>query len=125
MVYDEAANTVVYTGNVEIRQGDIVTLSPKAVVTLTKDGGAVDKLVAGEAVEVRQGARHAKGKEGTYTPGNGTLVLVGDPVVLQEADRRLKGRILIFEEGSDRIRVDGREEVRTEAVFQRKEPAKP
>ncbi len=125
MVYDEAANTVVYTGNVEIHQGDIVTLSPKAVVNLTKDGGAVEKLVAGEPVEVRQGARHAKGREGTYTPGNGTLVLVGDPVVLLEADRRLEGRILIFEEGSDRIRVDGREEVRTEAVFQKKEPPKP
>jgi lipopolysaccharide transport protein LptA/LPS export ABC transporter protein LptC len=125
MVYDEAANTVVYTGDVQIHQGDIVTRSPKAVVTLTKDGGDVEKLVAGEPVDLLQGARHAKGREGTYTPGNGTLVLVGDPVVLQEVDRRLEGRILIFEEGSDRIRVDGREEVRTEAVFQKKEPPKP
>jgi len=125
MVYDEAANTVVYTGDVEIHQGDIVTLSPHAVVNLTKDGGAVEKLVAGEPVEVRQGARHASGKQGTYTPANETLLLVGEPVVLQEADRRLEGRVLTFEVGSDRIRVDGREEVRTEAVFQRKEPAKP
>ena len=42
-----------------------------------------------------------------------------------DADRRLEGRILTFEVGSDRIRVDGREEVRTEAVFRRKETPEP
>jgi lipopolysaccharide transport protein LptA/LPS export ABC transporter protein LptC len=125
MVYDEAANRVVYTGDVEIHQGDIVTLSPKAVVTLTKDGGDVEKLVAGDPVEVRQGGRKANGQQATYTPADETLVLVGEPVVLVDVDRRLQGRLLTFEVGSDRIRVDGREEVRTEAVFRGKEPTKP
>jgi len=81
--------------------------------------------VAGEPVEVQQGARRATGQTGTYTPANETLVLVGEKVVLQDVDRRLEGRILTFEMGSDRIRVDGREEVRPEAVFKRKEPPKP
>ena len=125
MVYEESANRIVYTGDVEIRQGDILTRSPEAVVTLTKDGGAVDRLLAGEPVEVQQGVRRATGQRGTYTPANETLVLVGEKVVLQDVDRRLEGRILTFEVGSDRIRVDGREEVRTEAVFKRKEPPKP
>jgi lipopolysaccharide transport protein LptA len=125
MVYEEAANHIVYTGDVVIRQGDIVTHSPKAVVTLTPDGGAVDRLLAGEPVEVQQGARRATGQSGTYTPADETLVLVGEKVELQDADRRLVGRILTFEVGSDRIRVDGREEERSEAVFKRKEPPKP
>jgi lipopolysaccharide transport protein LptA len=125
MVYEEAAGRIVYTGDVEIRQGDITTRSPEAVVTLTKDGGAVDRLVAGQPVEVQQGARRATGERGTYTPADETLVLVGEKVVLQDVDRRLEGRILTFQVGSDRIRVDGREEVRTEAVFKRKEPARP
>ncbi len=125
MVYEEAANRIVYTGDVEIRQGDILTRSPEAVVTLTKDGGAVDRLLAGEPVEVQQGARRATGQRGTYTPADETLVLVGEKVVLQDGDRRIEGRKLTFEVGSDRIRVDGREEVRPEAVFKRKEPPKP
>jgi LPS export ABC transporter protein LptC/lipopolysaccharide transport protein LptA len=125
MVYEEAANRIVYTGDVEIRQGDILTRSPEAVVTLTKDGGAVDRLLAGDPVEVQQGVRRATGQRGTYTPANETLVLVGEKVVLIDVDRRLEGRILTFEVGSDRIRVDGREEVRTEAVFRKKEPSKP
>jgi len=125
MVYEESANRIVYTGDVEIRQGDILTRSPEAVVTLTKDGGAVDRLLAGEPVEVQQGARRATGERGTYTPADETLVLVGEKVVLQDVDRRLEGRVLTFEVGSDRIRVDGREEVRAEAVFKRKEPPNP
>jgi lipopolysaccharide transport protein LptA len=125
MVYEEAQGTIVYTGDVEIRQGDILTLSPEAVVTLTRDGGAVERLVAGTPVEVRQGNRRATGERGTYTPADERLVLVGEKVVLQDADRRLEGRVLTFEVGSDRIRVDGRDEVRTEAVFKRKEPPSP
>jgi lipopolysaccharide export system protein LptA len=74
---------------------------------------------------VHQGTRRATGERGTYTPSDETFVLVGEKVVLQDVDRRLEGRILTFEVGSDRIRVDGREEVRTEAVFRRKEPPKP
>jgi lipopolysaccharide transport protein LptA len=124
-VYEESTNRIVYTGDVEIHQGDIVTRSPEAVVVLTKEGRDVDRLLAGEPVEVRQGARRATGQRGTYTPADETFVLVGEKVVLLDVDRRLEGRILTFEVGSDRIRVDGREEVRSEAVFRRKEPPKP
>lgn len=125
MVYEEQAGRIVYTDDVQIRQGDILTSSPEAVVTLTADGGEVERLSAGSPAEVRQGNRRATGERGTYTPKDETLVLVGEKVVLQEVDRQVVGRILIFAVGSDRIRVDGREEVRTEAVFKRKEPTKP
>jgi lipopolysaccharide transport protein LptA/LPS export ABC transporter protein LptC len=125
MVYEEAAGRIVYTGDVQIRQGDILTSSPEAVVTLTEDGSDVERLTAGSPAEVRQGQRRATGERGTYTPKDETLVLVGEKVVLQDVDRQVVGRILIFQVGSDRIRVDGREEVRAEAVFKRKEPPKP
>jgi len=72
-------------------------------------------------VEVRQGARSAQGRVGTYTPGNETMVLEGDEVVLLDVDRSVRGRVLTFQVGEDRIRVDGQEEVRTEAIFRKKE----
>jgi lipopolysaccharide transport protein LptA len=125
MQYTEAANRIVYTGDVEIRQGDILTRSPEAIVLLAKDGQTIDRLLAGEPVEVHQGVRRATGERGAYTPASETFVLTGEKVVLHDVDRRLEGRILTFEVGSDRIRVDGREEVRTEAVFRRKEPPQP
>jgi lipopolysaccharide transport protein LptA len=125
MVYEEAAKRVVYTGEVEIRQGDILTKSPEAVVVLGADGRTMEKLLAGAPVDVRQGTKRANGERGTYTPRDGTFVLVGEKVVLQDVDRRIEGRTLTFQAGSDRIRVDGREEVRTEAVFKKKEPPTP
>jgi lipopolysaccharide transport protein LptA len=125
MVYEEGPGRVVYTGKVEIRQGDIVTRSPEAVVTLTESGREVLRIVAGEPVEVRQGARRADGRVGTYTPADETMVLEGDEVVLQDVDRSVRGRVLTFQVGEDRIRVDGREEVRTEAIFKKKELSTP
>ncbi len=125
MQYEEARNRIVYTGEVEIRQGDILTRSPEAIVLLSKDGETIDRLLAGEPVDVHQGLRRATGERGTYTPANETFVLTGEKVVLFDTDRRLEGRILTFEVGSERVRVDGREEVRTEAVFRRKEAQRP
>jgi lipopolysaccharide transport protein LptA len=125
MLYEEEKNRIVYTGDVEIRQGDILTRSPEAIVLLSKDGATVDRLLAGEPVEVHQGVRRATGERGTYTPASETFVLTGEKVVLYDVDRRLEGRILTFEVGSERIRVDGREETRSEAVFRRKETQRP
>jgi lipopolysaccharide transport protein LptA/LPS export ABC transporter protein LptC len=121
MVYEEAAGRVVYTGDVEIRQGDITTRSPEAVVTLTEAGDDLETIVAGEPVEVQQGQRRARGQTGTYTPGTETLVLKGEEVVLEDVDRSVRGRILTFQVGEDRIRVDGQEAVRTEAIFKTRE----
>jgi LPS export ABC transporter protein LptC/lipopolysaccharide transport protein LptA len=125
MVYDEKARRVVYSGDVEIKQGDILTRSPEAIVLLTADGKTMDRLLAGTPVEVRQGGRRANGERGSYTPSDETLVLVGEKVVLQDVDRRIEGRSLTFRVGSDRIRIDGRDEIRSEAVLERGEPQEP
>ncbi len=122
MVYEEGAGRIVYNGDVTIKQGDISTVSPKATITLTPDGNAVDKLVAGEPVSVEQGIRKATGRRGVYTPADETMVLTGDNVVLVEADRQTRGRSLTFKVGDDTILVDGEEEGRTETIL-KQEPA--
>jgi lipopolysaccharide transport protein LptA len=119
MVYEEARSTIVYRGEVEIRQGDVITRSPEATAHLGPDGSRVKSVVAGEPVEVRQGLRRAQGTRGTYTPEDETLVLVGDKVVLEDPKQRIQGRSLTFRAGDDTILVDGREVERTESVFRR------
>ena len=52
-------------------------------------------------------------------------MLEGDEVVLRDEGRRVEGRVLTFQVGEDRIRVDGREEVRTEAIFKQRESSTP
>lgn len=124
MVYAEAAGRIVYTGDVSLKQGDILTKSPKATVTLTADGRGVERLVAGEPVEVQQGTRRATGREAVYTPGNETMQLTGDLVQLLDGQRTTRGRSLTFHVGDDTILVDGREEGRTETIL-KKEPSQP
>jgi lipopolysaccharide transport protein LptA len=122
MQYDETAAQVVYRGEVLIRQGDIETKSPEATLTLTPDGSGLETLVAGEPVDVKQGTRTAFGSRGTYTPDDEVMVLVGDKVTLKDPTQEVQGRSLTFHVGDDRIMVDGREEVRTEAVFKKESP---
>jgi LPS export ABC transporter protein LptC/lipopolysaccharide transport protein LptA len=124
MVYEEARGTVVYRGDVEIHQGDIVTKSPEATAFLGPDGSRIKTVVAGEPVEVRQGERRAHGSRGTYTPDSETLLLVGEKVVLEDPKQKVQGRSLTFRSGDDTILVDGRDVERTESVF-RREPGPP
>lgn len=118
MVYEEARRTVAYAGDVVIRQGDIQTRSPEATLTLTADGKAIQKVVAGEPVEVRQGTRTATGARGTYLPSEETVTLVGDRVQLVDPAQQVTGQTLRFHVGDDRIFVDG-EEIRSETVLKR------
>jgi LPS export ABC transporter protein LptC/lipopolysaccharide transport protein LptA len=124
MVYEEAKQRIVYTGEVAIRQGDIRSHSPEATVNLSPDGSAVQTLVAGEPVEVVQGARKGVGTRGTYTPDTETFSLVGEKVTLNDPTQQVEGRSLTFHVGDDRILVDGREEVRTESIFKQTPPKK-
>lgn len=124
MVYDEAKNQVVYTGDVVMRQGDVTSKSPEATVTLTPEGSEVQTVVAGEPVEVQQGARVATGSRATYRPAAETLVVVGEKVVLKDPPQEVVGRSLTFHVGDDRILVDGQELGRTETII-KKEPPKP
>jgi lipopolysaccharide transport protein LptA len=117
MVYEEAQGRIVYTGEVVIRQGDIVTRSPGATLTLTADGKGIETLKAGEPVEVEQGARRASGRQGTYSPAAETMLLVGEKVVLKDPMQTVEGRSLTFHVGDERILVDGREEVRTQMII--------
>jgi lipopolysaccharide transport protein LptA/LPS export ABC transporter protein LptC len=121
MVYEEARSTVVYKGDVEIRQGDVTTRSPEATAFLGPDGSRITSVVAGEPVEVRQGQRRANGTRGTYTPESETLVLVGEKVVLEDPKQKIQGRSLTFRAGDDTILVDGRDVERTESVFRREQ----
>ena len=87
MVYDEGKKTVVYKGDVVIRQGDIQTKSPEATLNLTADGTGIETLVAGSPVDVRQGTRTASGDHGTYTPRDEKMVLEGEKVVLRDGPK--------------------------------------
>jgi lipopolysaccharide export system protein LptA len=119
MTYDGATGQLVYDGDTFIKQGDLETRSPKATLVLSKDGSGLEKMVAGEPVEVKQAARTAKGREATFLPAKEEMTLQGDPATLQDGARRVQGRTLTFHLHDDRLLVDGQEQERTETVFKK------
>lgn len=122
MTYEEGKNEIVYSGDVTIKQGDIQTTSPKATLKLVEGGNSIDTLVAGEPVEVQQGARRATGARATYTPRTEMMLLVGEKVVLKDPTQQIEGRSLTFHVGDARILVDGREQVRTQLIIRQETP---
>jgi lipopolysaccharide transport protein LptA len=122
MVYEETLGEIVYTDDVVIQQGDIVTHSPTATLRLSEDGADVRELVVGEPVEVQQGERTAEGRIGVYTPAEQTMVLEGERVVLTDPTQQVQGRSVTFEVGGDRILIEGQEQVRTQTVIRPQGP---
>jgi lipopolysaccharide export system protein LptA len=131
--YDEKANQAVYEGDVVMRQGDLTSRSPKATLSFAPGGRSLDKLVAGQPVEVSQDhalpggrteRRQAAGDTATYTPADERLVIVGEKVTLKDATRDVTGRSLTFHVADDRILVDGGEIGRTQTIL-KKEPKQP
>jgi lipopolysaccharide transport protein LptA len=122
MAYDEAQGQVAYAGDVVLQRGDILTKSPQATLTLTPDGRDLQKLVAGEPVEVRQGPRVFSGRRATYTPADETVVLVGDKAVLKAPDQEARGRVLTIKLREDTILVDGQDLGRTETILRNRRP---
>lgn len=124
MIYDESRAKIAYRQDVILRQGALVTRSPRADLLLSPDGHELQTLVAGEPVELLENERKVVGTRATYTPADEKVVVEGDKVVLTAPGQEVQGRTLTFHVGDDRIFIDGREESRTETVF-RKEPRKP
>jgi lipopolysaccharide transport protein LptA/LPS export ABC transporter protein LptC len=133
VVYDEKANQALYEGEVTMRQGDITSRSPKASVSFSPDGGSVERVVAGQPVEVSQELRlpdgklekrQAAGTTASYDPQNETLELVGEKVTLRDSKNNVSGRKLTLHLPDDRILVDGGEIGRTETIL-KKEPKRP
>ena len=119
MEYDEVSKRIVYRTNVRIHRADIETSSPTATVVLGGDGDRIESLVAGEPVEVIQGARKASGRVATYTPVDETMVIVGDKVLLTEPSRTVEGKRVVFQVGHEQVRVEGLDETRTETVIRK------
>jgi lipopolysaccharide export system protein LptA len=83
-------------------------------LALAKGENALDQLKATGQVTAIIGVRTAKGAELTYRPTDERYVMVGAPVTYEDECNSSAGKTLTFYKTSDRVTIDGNEEVRTE-----------
>jgi LPS export ABC transporter protein LptC len=95
-------------------QGDL--RADRLVVVLAKDETRMERLEASGGVELRVDQRTATGARLTYHTIDDRYEIEGTttiPVVVVEGCRETTGRTLTFFKSTDRIIVDGNEEIRT------------
>ncbi len=83
-------------------------------LALADDQNALDELKANGQVTAIIGVRTAKGAELTYRPTDERYVMMGAPVTYEDECNSSAGKTLTFYRTSDRVTIDGNQEVRTE-----------
>ncbi len=113
--YADDTRTATYTTNAQFA-GDQGNLSAgKIELHLAKGDNALDKLEASNAVTAVVDRRTVTGTRLTYSPTDDKYVVVGAPVKMVSADcEETHGKTLTFWKASDRVVVDGNNEVRTQ-----------
>jgi lipopolysaccharide export system protein LptA len=113
--YADDTRMATYTTNAQF-DGDQGHLSAgKLELQLAKTENTLEKLVANGAVSAIVDKRTVTGTQLTHSPSEDEYVVVGAPVKMIDADcQETSGKRLTFWKASDRVLVDGNNEVRTQ-----------
>ena len=113
--YVDATRLATYLGEAHMRgpQGDLT--SEKIELFLKPSGDELDRVEGYDGVTLRADDRKSTGKRLTYFGDEGRYLVVGTPVTIVDAcGRETAGGTLTFFKSTDRIIVDGGEQVRTQ-----------
>jgi len=112
--YSDETRKATYTTNAQF-DGDQGHLSASTLeLRLAKDENALDRMVATSAVNAVVDKRTVTGTQLTYSTSDDKYVVHGAPVKMVDAEcQETSGKTLTFWKASDRVLVDGNNEVRT------------
>lgn len=87
----------------------------KIEIVLADNENSLARLEAAEKVTAIVEKRTVTGARLSYVPGEEKYVVTGTPVIMIDADcQEMSGKTLTFFKASDRVQVDGNDEVRTQ-----------
>ena len=114
MTFDDAKRQIVLTKNAELDgvQGNLK--AARIEMYLAAKANTMDRLEAQDSVTVVLDKRTATGQRMTYHPTDEMYVLTGTPVRLVQECQESTGRTLTFYKASEKVSVDGAEEIRTQ-----------
>lgn len=124
--YSDETRKATYTTSAQLNgdQGNLT--AGKLELQLGKTENALDRLEATGAVTAIVDKRTVTGTRLTYSPEDEKYIVVGAPVKMIDAEcQETSGKTLTFWKASDRVQVDGNNEVRTQTKGGGKCPATP
>jgi LPS export ABC transporter protein LptC len=124
--YSDQTRLATYKTTAQL-DGDQGNLNAATIeVHLAKDENTLQRLAANGQVRALVDKRTVTGAELAYSPDDAKYVVVGTPVKMVDADcSETSGKTLTFWKGSDRVQVDGNNEVRTQTKGGGKCPPSP
>ena len=113
--YSDQTRMATYTTTAQL-DGDQGNLSAgKIELQLAKEGNTLERLDANGAVTALVDRRRVSGTTLSYSPDDDKYIVTGAPVKMLDADcQETSGKRLTFWKASDRVLVDGNNEVRTQ-----------
>ena len=114
--YSDQTRTATYTTTAQL-DGDQGNLrAAKIEIKLAKDENTLDGLEADGQVTALVDKRTVTGTHLSYAPTDDKYIVVGAPVKMIDADcQESSGKTLTFWKASDRVIIDGNDEVRTQS----------
>ena len=113
--YADQTRTATYTTNAQLDsdQGNLTAV--KLDLQLAKEGNTLERLEATGTVTALVDRRRVSGARLLYSPDDDKYVVTGAPVKMIDAEcQETSGKTLTFWKASDRVQVDGNNEVRTQ-----------
>jgi lipopolysaccharide export system protein LptA len=103
----DRADRAVFSGNVQVRQGNLTLNAPRLTVAYSDRGGIqIQRLDASGGVTVRSPSETARGQYAIYDTGNRLITLLGG-VVLTRGESQVRGGRLVLDLDSGRAVMDG------------------
>lgn len=118
MTANNKGKTALFSGKVVAKQGDITILSDKLIVNYADKKGEVERIEALGNVRIVQQNRTGFAERAIYDSRIGSIVLTGNPRVVQGGDS-ISGKVITYYLDDDRSDVSsgGDPKARVEAVI--------
>ncbi len=117
MNYFPGERRVVFEGRGTMNVNDLSLEAGTVSVFLKRDGGDIESVLAKRRVVVRRGGREARGEEARYVLAEETVVLTGQPVLVDKERGTVEGDKLIFHLGDGRIQVENADRERSVIII--------
>jgi lipopolysaccharide transport protein LptA len=119
MTYHPEQNLIFYEKRSSLKVKDIDLRAQSVSVYLGEEEGDMEKIIARENVVIVQNLGEGRGEEAIYDPDKESVVLLGNPVLIDKDRGITRGDKLTFYLADDRILVENKARERSATVIKR------
>jgi lipopolysaccharide transport protein LptA len=119
MVYEPEENIIFYEENCALKFEDIDIQAQTISVCLNEEREGMKEIIARGNVVVLQNLGEARGEEARYVPDKESIVVIGNPTLIDKDKGITKGDKLTFYIADGRILVENKGKERSETVIKR------